>query len=229
MRLSAFARDQSFVDTKIENKYTSICPKKGLPELLSFMIFRVGESMKKSVFLVFLFLASVCFAQTQSTPPAPATPPATTPPPTAAPATIAEGLNWLIGTWEGEGKSRGVEFLGKLTVTEELDGMGVLANRISTTKTGDPTGGLKELFLIGFDGTTKKIVATLYDNKSAIALFVGEIKNKEVDFSLAQAQAGYANHRIFQLKEDGTLYFLIEGSSPGKEVSKLVEVTFTKK
>lgn len=176
--------------------------------------------MKKlTPFVVLVWLAVAATAQSQT---------ATAPAP-SEPATIAEALSWATGTWEGDGKARAGEFTGKMTVTEELDGMGMLINRTSMTKSGDPTGGMKELFLIGFDASTKKIVATLYDNKSSIALYVGELKDHEIDFSLATAQPGYVSHRVLKQQPDGTLYFLIESATPGKEVSKQVEITFRKK
>ena len=93
----------------------------------------------------------------------------------------------------------------------------------------DLAGGLKELIIVGFDGTTKKIVATVYDNKNTIALYVGELKTNEVVFSAATAQQGYVSRRIFKLMPDGGLSFVIEGATPGKEVSKLVEINFKKK
>ena len=83
--------------------------------------------------------------------------------------------------------------------------------------------------LIGLDGTTKKVVATLYDNKNRIALYVGELKQNEIDFSLATAPQGYVDRRIFRQLPDGGLNFVIEGATPGKEVSKGVEINFKKK
>jgi hypothetical protein len=135
----------------------------------------------------------------------------------------------MIGEWEGEGIARAErEFIGKLSTMPELDGTALLIRRESTTKEG-LSGGLKELMIVGFDGTTKKIVATVYDNKNSIALYVGELKTNEVVFSAATAQQGYVSRRIFKVMPDGGLSFVIEGATPGKEVSKLVEINFKKK
>ncbi len=184
--------------------------------------------MKKvaSIFILIL-LASVAYSQT----PAPPAPPAQTAPPVGQTAgqTLPELLNWMVGEWEGEGMSRGErEFIGKLSVMPELDGTALLVRRESTTKE-EVSGGLKELIIVGFDGTTKKIVATVYDNKNSIGLYVGELKTNEVVFSAATAQQGYVSRRIYKLMPDGGLSFIIEGATPGKEVSKVVEINFKKK
>jgi hypothetical protein len=186
--------------------------------------------MKRIVLLLILgLIATVGLAQNQ-----PSTPPAQTPP-AAAPAPpserlLADLLGFMSGNWEGEGISRGEhEFIGKMSVTSELEGNALLIRRASMNKEGGPTGGLQEMMIIGFDGTTRKIVGTLYDNKNAIALYVGETKDNEIDFSLATATPGYISRRIFKLLPDGTLSFVVEGATPGKEVSKLVEISFKKK
>jgi len=180
--------------------------------------------MKQLVIFFSLMVLLVSFASAQT--------PQSTPAPPAGQETktIAETLNWMIGTWEGTGKARGTtEFRGKLTVTEELDGSSLLLNRESMTATGDPSGGLKELMIVGFDGTTKKIVGTLYSNKNEIAIFVGEVQNNQIVFNLAATQAGYVNKRTFQAQPDGGLSFTIEAATPGKEPTKQVEITFKKK
>jgi hypothetical protein len=181
--------------------------------------------MKKSIYLVILMLlAPVIYAQT---PPAPAAPAAA---PIPSGKTLPELLNWMMGEWEGEGTSRSEkEFIGKLSVIQELDATAVLMHRESTTKEG-LTGGLKELMIIGYDGTTKKIVGTVYDNKNTIALYVGELKSEsELVFNSATAQQGYVSRRTFKTMPDGSLSFVIEGAAPGKEVSKAVEISFKKK
>ncbi len=180
--------------------------------------------MKKSIYLITLMLlASVVYAQT---PPAQPTPPAA---PSTPGKTLPELLNWMMGEWEGEGTSRSEkEFIGKLSVIPELDATSLLVHRESTTKEG-LTGGLKELMIIGYDGRTKKIVATIYDNKNTIGLYVGEVKTNEIVFNFANAQQGYVERRTFRLMPDGSLYFVGEGAVPGKEVSKVVEINFKKK
>jgi hypothetical protein len=182
--------------------------------------------MKKvaCIFIVSL-LASIAYSQTPPAPPAQTAPPARP----ASEQTLPELLSWMIGEWEGEGIARAErEFIGKLSTMPELDGTALLIRRESTTKEG-LSGGLKELMIVGFDGTTKKIVATVYDNKNSIALYVGELKTNEVVFSAATAQQGYVSRRIFKVMPDGGLSFVIEGATPGKEVSKLVEINFKKK
>jgi hypothetical protein len=189
--------------------------------------------MKISFLFLMVLLASGVFAQTSSTPAAPAAPAA--PAPTPAPAIdsgkpLSEALAFIVGTFEGEGVSRGEhEFIGKMSVTSELEGNALLLRRESMNKAGSgPSGGLQELMIIGFDGTTKKIIGTLYDNKNAIALFVGELKENELVFSSTTVQPGYVSRRIFKQLADGRLSFVTEVGSPGKEVSKLVEINFKK-
>ncbi|HSE41324.1 MAG TPA: hypothetical protein VLH08_11225, partial [Acidobacteriota bacterium] len=151
------------------------------------------------------------------------------PPAPTSSQTLPELLNWMVGEWEGEGISRGErEFIGKLSSVSELDGTAVLIRRESANKEGI-SGGMKELMIVGFDGTTKKIVATVYDNKNSIGLYVGELKTNEIVFNAATAQQGYISRRIFKLMPDGGLSFVSEGATPGKEVSKLVEINFKKK
>lgn len=187
--------------------------------------------MKKlTTFVAVSLLAALGYAQTQSPTPPPASPAPTAPAPAEAGKTLPELLSWMIGEWEGDGVSRGErEFIGKLSVMPELDSTAVLVRRESATKGENLAGGLKELMIIGYDGTTKKIVATVYDNKNTIALYVGELKTNEIVFSVATAQQGYVNRRVFRLMPDSGVSFIIEGASPGKEVSKLVEINFKKK
>jgi len=153
--------------------------------------------------------------------------------PAAAPVTqntkdLSEVLGFMIGNWGGEGLSRGEhQFIGKMTVTSELEGNALLVRRESMNKEGGPSGGLQELMVIGFDGTNKKIVGTLYDNKNLIAIFVGESKDNEIVFTQAMVPEGYVQRRTFKMLPDG-LSFVMEGATPGKEVSKLVEINFKK-
>jgi hypothetical protein len=191
--------------------------------------------MKKNIYLIALMLfASAIYAQTPPAPPSQSAPAATPAPAPGAPSTsgktLPELLSWMIGEWEGEGTARAEnQFIGKLSAVPELDATAVLIHRESTTKEG-LTGGLKELMTVGYDGTTKKIVATVYDNKNTIALFVGELKTPtELVFNLATNQQGYVARRTFKSMPDGGLSFVIEGAAPGKEVSKIVEINFKKK
>jgi len=189
--------------------------------------------MKKFILFTVLLTAFAIsgFAQTgtpaPSTTPPPAQPPAGAATPSDKP--LIEVLSWMMGQWEGEGISRDQQFIGHLNVSADLDGTILQITRESTSKNSTLTGGLKEIMLVGLDGTTKKIVETLYDNKNRIALYVGELGQNEIVFSLATAQPGYVDRRIFRLLPDGGLAFVIEGAAPGKEVSKLVEINFKKK
>ena len=182
--------------------------------------------MKRLILLLLatLFVATG-FAQTPTPPPA-----GTAPTGSTSVTLLADVLGFVVGTWEGEGVSRGEhEFVGKMTATTELEGNAILVRRESMNKAGGPSGGLQELLLIGYDGSTKKIIGTLYDNKNSILLYVGEAKDKEIVFSLATSTPGYVSRRIFRLNPDGTLVFQVEGATPGKEVSKMVEINFKKK
>lgn len=192
-----------------------------------------GESMEKKLFLFAIAVAcsfavavEISLAQTPAPTPAPAQSAA------ASETLLAQTLNWLVGSWEGEGASKGgSQFLGKLDVTPELDDSAVLVSRESMNKEGGPSGGKKELFLIGYDGTTKKLIGTLYDNKNRIALFSGEIKGEDVVFNLAipAPQPGYLNRITFRRLADGGVAYFVEEQTPGKEVSKVVEINFKKK
>jgi hypothetical protein len=145
---------------------------------------------------------------------------------------LTEELGWMIGSWEGEGVAKGgSQFIGKLEVSAELDGAALLVSRESMNKEGGPSGGKKELWLIGFDGTTKKLIGTLYNNKSMIALYVGELKPNEVVFNIASPppQAGSTNRITFRLLPDGGLTYFAEEGAPGKEASKVVEINLKKK
>jgi hypothetical protein len=182
----------------------------------------------KFLSLVFALVSSgLVFAQTQTTP-APATAPAAT----SAEQPLAQTLNWMVGSWEGEGASKGGSpFVGKLEVTPELDDAALLVSRESMNKEGGLSGGKKELFLIGYDGTTKKVIGTLYDNKSRIALFAGETTGDGVVFNLAipTPQQGYVNRITFRKLPDGGISYFVEEGTPGKEASKIVEINFKKK
>lgn len=196
------------------------------------MFSKVGVSMKRvtciltAVMFVFFFLGQTS-AQTQSqTQPADQT---ASVPPVDTTKSFSEQVGWMIGEWEGEGVSGQVQFVGKLSVTSELDGEALLLSRESMNKGGNVSGGLKEITVIGVDGTTKKIVATIYDNKNTIALYVGELKPNELVFTATSMKTGYAERRSFKQLADGGLSFVVERSSPGKEMSKVTEINFKKK
>jgi hypothetical protein len=112
-----------------------------------------------------------------------------------------------------------------------LDTAALLLSRESMNKEGGPSGGKKEIFLIGFDSTTKKLIGTLYNNKGMIALYVGELKPVEVVFNIASPppQPGAVNRITFRQLSDGGISYFVEESAPGKEVSKTVEINFKKK
>lgn len=151
--------------------------------------------------------------------------------PASANKMLSDSLSWLLGNWEGTGTTAnaGREFLGQLSVSEELDHSALLLRRESMNKSGGPSGGLKELMVIGFDGTTKKIVGVTYDTNNNISLYVGEMQDKQIVFNSAVAQPGFVLRRTFQLKDDGTVSFFTETGSPGKEVVKVIEISFKKK
>jgi len=172
----------------------------------------------RSLIAMSLFCGAA-FAQTQPAQTAVATTP------------IAETLKWVLGTWEGEGVSPGErEFIGRMQATSELDEQGILVHRESMNKSGGPAGGLKELMVIAIDGTTKKIVMTVNSSNNFIGIYTGELRSaNEIVFTLVTSQAGYINRRVFKQLADGGVSFTIEGASPGKEVSKQVEINFKKK
>jgi hypothetical protein len=135
----------------------------------------------------------------------------------------------MHGKWEGEGVMSGdQEFVGQMEVSNELDDQAILIQRESASKAGIQ-GGRKEIMVIGFEGSTKKIVMTLHTSGNFIGIYTGELRNNEVVFTLATAQQGYTNRRSFKLLPGGGLSFIIEGGSPGKAMGKLVEINFKKK
>lgn len=200
------------------------CPKASQENIST-----VGVSMKRVLWMlsVVTLLAGTAYAQEQ----------AQTPPPTAqqAPPGTTEGkqlselLSWMVGQWEGKGIAQGDrEFVARMTVTSELDGTAVMLHRESMSPDG-AAASTKEIMIVGYDGTTKKIVGTIYRSNNVIGLYVGELKQNGIVFSAATAQPGYVDRREFRLNPDGTVLFTIEGATPGKEVSRLVEITFQKR
>lgn len=216
-----------FVDTSLENEYTAI----GLPKFAFSGLKKLGASMKRTTFFFFVAIfSSVAVLQISD----PAASQTTQAPPAAEEVSnkpVAELLSWMIGDWEGEGKSPGdLEFIAKMKVTPELDYQALLLSRESINKAaGGATAVKKELLVIGLDGTTKKIIMTLNTSNNFIGIYSGELKQDEIVFSLVTSQPGYVNRRTFKLIPDGTLSYVVEGATPGKEVSKLLEISFKKK
>ena len=188
---------------------------------------------QKTLFLVLMIFASFAFGQTQTQPPPPATPPAATPStPITEEKPLAAVLSWIVGDWEGEGVMSGdQEFLGNMKANKELDDQAIVILRESMNKAGGPSGGRKEIMIITYEGSTKKIILTLHTSNNFTGIFTGEYKTNEVVFSLAipAPQAGYVNRRSFKQLPDGKLSFIIESGSPGKAVGKVVEINFKKK
>jgi hypothetical protein len=186
---------------------------------------------QKTLILLLMFLTGFAFAQTppSQTQPAPAAPPAQATAPISSSQPLAEVLEWLSGKWEGQGVMAGdQEFVGTLEGSKELDDQAILLIRESMSKAGI-AGGRKEIMVIGFEGSTKKIVMTLHTSGNFIGIYTGELKGNEIIFTLATAQQGYTNRRSFKLLPDGGLSFIIQGGAPGKAVGKLVEINFRKK
>jgi hypothetical protein len=175
---------------------------------------------QKTVFLMLMVFASFAFAQAQQ-------------PTQSAPATtkpLADTLDWLTGNWGGEGLMSGdQEFLGTMKGTRELDDEAIVLMRESMNKAGGLSGGRKEIMVIGYEGTTKKIVMTLHTSNNFIGIYTGEMKDHEIVFTLATNQPGYVDRRSFKQLPDGGVSFIIERGAPGKNISKLVEINFKKK
>ncbi|MCI0605277.1 hypothetical protein L0156_20015 [bacterium] len=186
---------------------------------------------EKTLFFVLMVFAGFAFAQTQTIPATPPAPPAATSP-VSDQKPLAEALSWLGGQWEGEGVMSGdQEFLGTMKATRELDDQAIVIMRESMNKAGGPSGGRKEIMIVGYEGSTKKIILTLHTSSNFTGIYTGEYKTNEIVFSLAipAPQAGYVNRRSFKLLPDGALQFIIESGSPGKAVGKVVEINFKKK
>ena len=173
---------------------------------------------RKSLMFLFVLLAGFAFAQTP-------TQPSQSSPGEMKP--LGETLSWLAGNWEGQGVMGDQEFTGALSGKRELDDEAVILMRESTGKTQQT--GLKELMMIGFEASTKKIILTLLTSKNSIGIYTGELKDHEIVFTLATAQQGYVDRRSFKQLPDGGISFIIERGSPEKPVSKVVEINFKKK
>jgi hypothetical protein len=135
---------------------------------------------------------------------------------------VSETLNWMIGEWEGEGVQNGSTFSSYLSVISRLDGTVLQINRASPS-------GLKEIMLLGFDGSAKKYVGVLYDSRNHIGMFGCEIKDKNIDLLQTGLPQGVVSKRSFRMQDDRQILFAIESAEPGKELSKSVEITFAKK
>jgi hypothetical protein len=173
---------------------------------------------QKSLMIFFLILTGFAFGQTPAQP---------TPSAPAEMKPLGEILSWLEGNWEGQGVMGDQEFTGTLSGQRELDNQALMLRRESVGKTQQ--AGLKEVMLIGFEASTKKIILTLLTSKDAIGIYTGELKDHEIIFTLATAQQGYVDRRSFKQLPDGGISFVIERGSPEKPVSKVVEINFKKK
>ncbi len=138
------------------------------------------------------------------------------------PPALSGTLSWLIGDWEGEGIQGGIAFISYLSVATLLDGTVLQVNRASSS-------GLKEMMLLGYDSASKKHVGMLYDSRNHIGLFSCELKGKDVSLDQIGLPQGFISKRMFQLLEDGKIFFYIERSEPGQAAAKSVEITFQKK
>lgn len=169
--------------------------------------------------IVILLFACTAFAQTE-TPDAEET--------ARLGESVSELLDWMNGKWEGEGSSSGdQEFLARMTAGPELDGEAVVVHRESIPTAGS-VSGKKEIMVIGVDGSTKKIIMTLTTSNNFIGIYTGELKDQEIVFDWVTAPEGYVSRRSFRLLPDGGLSFVIEQATPGKQVSKQVEINFRK-
>jgi hypothetical protein len=175
---------------------------------------------RKSLIFLFMILAGFAFAQTPAQP--------TQSAPTEL-KPLGEALSWLEGNWEGQGVMAGdnQEFTGTLSGQRELDDEALILRRESIGKSQQ--AGLKEIMLIGFEASTKKIILTLLTSKNAIGIYTGELKDHEIVFTLATAQQGYVDRRSFKQLPDGGISFTIERGTPDKAVGKVVEINFKKK
>ena len=140
----------------------------------------------------------------------------------SAPVTsLVDTFGWLFGSWEGEGVQSGSAFTSYLDVNPLLDGTVIQIKRASSS-------GLKEMMLVGFDGSAKKYVGVLYDSRNQIGLFSCEIKDKNLNFSQIGLPQGYTSGRTLALQPDGAIHFAIQRAEPGKE-AQTVEIDFKKK
>lgn len=135
---------------------------------------------------------------------------------------LGRSLNWLVGQWTGEGTQNGVAFSSNLDVSSILDATAVSLLR-------DSSGGYKEMILLGYDSTSKKNVATLYDNRYHTGLYTCTTSEKELKCSQLSSVPGYASQRIYQLAADGTLLFFIERQQPDQKFRKVLEIQFKKR
>jgi len=135
---------------------------------------------------------------------------------------LSQTLAWLMSDWEGEGVQSGTAFSSSLSVTTRLDGTVLQINRSSSS-------GLKEMMLLGFDGSSKKYVGVLYDSRNHIGLFECQMKENEISLSQIGLPQGFQASRTFRMQPDSKLYFSIDRAEPGQELSKSVEITYQKK
>jgi hypothetical protein len=134
---------------------------------------------------------------------------------------LGQSLNWMIGKWKGNGQQRGVTFTGELDVSSVLSETSLLIKRISS-------GGYEEAMLLGYDNTSKKNVATLYDNRYHTGLFTCTTGQNQLNCSQLSSDPKYASERSFSLASDGTLVFTIQRKDPQMTLQKVLEVSFKK-
>jgi hypothetical protein len=134
---------------------------------------------------------------------------------------LGQSLNWIIGKWTGTGQQRGVTFTSELDVSSVLSETSLLIKRISS-------GGYEEAMLLGFDNTSKKNVATLYDNRYHTGLFTCTTGQNQLNCSQVSSDPKYASKRSFSLASDGTLIFTIQRKDPQMTLQKVLEVSFKK-
>lgn len=187
--------------------------------------------MKKSLItLVFLALVSMVWAQT--TPPNLPQNQTPTPAPTqAAPAPpgatgdeanpVMQNLGWMIGTWQGTGSQNGQTFESTLNIRPQLDGQALLIERSSPT-------GYKEIMVIAYDKTARKVVSTIFTSQNNSGIFIGNIAGDQVTFSQVSSAAGSSSERVYQKDPAGSLQMTIRGADSSGQPKTLLEMTFTK-
>jgi hypothetical protein len=135
---------------------------------------------------------------------------------------VSQTLAWMLGDWEGEGVQNGTAFSSTLSVTTKLDGTVIQISRSSSS-------GLKEMMLLGFDGSSKKYVGVLYDSRNHIGLFECQMKENEIGLNQFGLPQGFQSSRTIKLQPDTKMYFSIDRAEPGQQLSKSVEITYQKK
>lgn len=135
---------------------------------------------------------------------------------------LARSLNWIAGSWNGQGKRNEVTFSSDLEVTSLLDETGLLLKRSSA-------GGYEEVMLLGYDMNSKKNVATLYDNRYHTGIYTCDLGTNELNCVQVVSVQGYASKRTYRLLNDGSVDFSIQRKDPQNQEQKVLEVIFKKK